>query len=98
MRLKEDFEVKCYEGAHYTWAFYVALPSLILWGIGIPFFAFLLLRRRRDTLEEVDTKKRFGFLIKGFKKRFYFWEIIIMYRKIMLIIISVVIERFGAIT
>lgn len=77
---------------------YVALPSLIVWGLGIPFFAFLLLRGDRDKLDSIQTKKKFGFLYRGFRKKFYFWEVVIMYRKIALITIAVVIQRFGVLT
>jgi hypothetical protein len=42
-RLKKDLEVICYRGAHYIWSLFVALPSILVWGLGIPFFALLLI-------------------------------------------------------
>ncbi len=41
-RMKNDLEVVCYKGAHYIWTMFVALPSIVVWGLGIPFFAFIL--------------------------------------------------------
>ena len=32
---------------------------------------------------------RFGFLLKGYKPHLYFWEFVIMYRKIVIVLISV---------
>ena len=76
----------------------IALPSLIVWGVGIPLFAFILLRNVETKLTKLETKEKFGFLYNGYKKEFYYWEVIIMYRKIMMVVISTVIANFGVIT
>ena len=55
-RVKTDLEISCYEGQHTLWSFGVALPSLIVWGIGIPLFAFILLSRASESLETLSTK------------------------------------------
>jgi hypothetical protein len=34
----------------------VALPSLIVWGLGIPFFAFALLTRERNKLGTLELR------------------------------------------
>lgn len=81
----------CFRGTHVVWAFFVAIPSLVVWGLGIPFFAYLLLRREKNKLDTLETKEKYGFLFRGFKKKYYYWEIVIMYRKISLIVIAVVV-------
>ncbi len=42
-RMKNDLEVICYDEGHFIWAMFVALPSIIVWGLGIPLFAMLLI-------------------------------------------------------
>ena len=86
-RVKNDLEILCYRGSHTLWALGVALPALIVWGLGIPTFALFLLLKERNTLENLETRQKFGFLYRGYKTRFFFWEIIISYRKIFLIFI-----------
>jgi hypothetical protein len=76
----------------------VALPSLIAWGLGIPFFAFILLNRVRTRLTKIDVRETYGFLYNGYKKQFYYWEVVIMYRKIAMVVIAVVISNLGVIT
>ena len=88
----------CYKGQHYYWAFMVALPSLIAWGMGIPLFALLLLIRSSKRLETLQVREKYGFLFRGYKLRYYFWEILIMYRKIALIFIGVFLIKYGVIT
>lgn len=86
-RLKFDLEVLCYEGSHNFWSKYVALPGMFVWVFGIPMFALLLLIREKDRIDKLEVRQRLGFLFRGYKVRYYFWEIVIMFRKISLIVI-----------
>jgi len=88
-RIKEDLEIECWSLSHNMWTYSVALPGLIVWALGLPFFAFLGLSFERKRLSMFDAKEKLGFLFGGFKKDFYFWEVVIMYRKVVVIFISV---------
>lgn len=66
----------------------VALPAIIVWGLGIPFFALIMMVKEKNSIHTVETRQKYGFLFRGYKMRYYFWEIIIMYRKILLIFIA----------
>ena len=46
----------------------IALPGLIVWGLGIPFFAFVLMYRNSKNLDTLETRAKFGFLFRGYKK------------------------------
>lgn len=46
-RVKNDLEILCYEGDHFFWAVILAIPSLLIWGIGIPLLGFILLFKKR---------------------------------------------------
>ena len=80
------------------WAFLIVVPSLVVWGFGIPLFALFLLIKEKNKLDTVETKQKYGFLFRGYKKRYFYWEIVIMYRKLSLIIITVVVQRLGILT
>lgn len=89
-RLYEDLEVICYKESHSLIAYGVALPAIVIWGLGIPFFGFFLVFVNRRNLSRFDVKSKYGFLYNGYKQHgAYFWEFIIMYRKIVIIFISV---------
>ena len=96
-RVLEDLEVICFSNVHKFYSFSVAIPSIIIWGIGIPLFALLLLFRDRKNLDEISVKKKYGFFYRGYKSTFYFWEIVIMYKKVTVIIISVFMSTVGVI-
>lgn len=81
--------IRCWSVAHSFWSYTTAMPSIVVWGLGIPFFALVLMYRERHHLERVTTKEKFGFLYNGYQSQYFYWEIVIMYRKIAMIFISV---------
>jgi hypothetical protein len=93
-----DMSIKCWSGPHTFWSYTVAAPSIVVWGLGIPFFALVLMYRDRNRLDQVETKEKFGFLYNGYTQALFFWEIVIMYRKIAMIFISVFIQPQGVIS
>jgi hypothetical protein len=61
-------QILCYIGTHYGWSFGVALPSLVIWGLGMPFFAFVLLYIDKNSLGKLEIRQKLGFLYRGYKK------------------------------
>ena len=49
------------------------------------------------TERSLVVKEKLGFLFRGYRKKLYYWEIVIMYRKIALIFISVFVVNIGVI-
>jgi hypothetical protein len=96
-RLLDDLEVKCFDKSHSSITYYVAIPSIIVWGLGIPFFMLIFLLRAKSKIDIIDIREKWGFLFSGYKKEFYFWEILIMYRKVLIIFISIYVTSFGVI-
>lgn len=97
-RLVIDLQVECWKDPlHKIFTFYVALPCLIVWGLGIPATIFVLMRKESGKLETLAAKQKFGFLFNGYKRNNYFWEIVIMYRKILCIFIAILLKGKGII-
>jgi len=65
-RAQIDYTIKCGQKIHSFWSYTVAMPSIIVWGLGIPFFSFVLMYRERKKLDKVETKEKFGFLYNGY--------------------------------
>ena len=77
------------------WTLFVALPGIIFWGLGIPLFGMFLLFLDRKNLHKLEIKQKYGFLFNGYQKNYYYWEGVIIFRKIALIFISVFLDSFG---
>ena len=87
-----DMEIRCGDAEHSFFALGAALPAIILWGFGIPFAALIVLRYYRHRLYDNQItyiRTKLGFLYLGYKPHLYYWEIIIMYRKLIIACISV---------
>ena len=97
-RVQNDLQIVCGSTAYNVYSYFVAIPSLVVWGFGIPMFGYLMLRRVKDKLEKLETREKLGFLYRGYRKAFYFWEVIIMYRKIAVVFISVFLSNYGVIS
>ena len=42
-RVLNDLEIVCWKGNHILWGYICGIPSIIVWGLGIPAFAFFIL-------------------------------------------------------
>jgi hypothetical protein len=83
-------EIECGKGDHKLYSLTIGVPSIILWGLGIPTIALIMLFQRRKDLHLMESKTKFGFLYNGYRiPRAYYWELFIMYRKIVVIFIQV---------
>lgn len=47
----KDMTIRCWSPPYTFWSLFVALPSIVVWGLGIPFFALILMFRERKTLD-----------------------------------------------
>jgi hypothetical protein len=90
-----DLEIECWQGDHAMYVLGVGLPALLIWGLGIPIAALILLSQVRNKLHTVESKSKFGFVYNGYKPETYYWEITIIGRKILLICFAVFFRDIG---
>lgn len=63
----------------------------------MPLVAWRSLSHVRHRLHTKEVKEKYGFLYNGFKNEAYFWESIIMFRKIAIIFVSAILSLWGSI-
>ena len=78
--------LRCWQSSHYTYAFGLALPCLLLWGVAVPAVIFLFLTRQRTS---ADYSIRYGFLTTGYRTDRFYWEYVVIYRKLLIIVFIV---------
>lgn len=66
---------------------------MLLWSGGIPALALLLLVRYRKHLRKGRKRLMLGFLCVGYKKPVYFWEIVIIVRKVCIVTLHTFLSR-----
>jgi hypothetical protein len=84
-----NLDIRCWDPTHTKYALTVALPFLLVFSIGIPTAVLGYLVRERAYLDEVKNRVCLGFLYNGYKHRHFYWEFVILYRKIIIICLTV---------
>ena len=81
--------IPCWDSVYYKYVWSVALPSILGWGVGVPALCLLIMWKRKRMLDLTEMKLRLGFLYNGYDHSKFYWEFIILYRKMAVISIAV---------
>jgi len=84
-----DYDVKCWEGDHKFWTLGLAVPSLVLWIVILPSILIYLLRSNQKILHTAKVARKYSFIYNGYSNNKFYWEFIIMIRKIVLICVII---------
>jgi predicted outer membrane repeat protein len=88
-----DLSIKCFDDRYLTYVLGVTIPAILVWGIGVPSLILGVLVRRRRLLDKLSMKCRFGFFYNGYRRTHFYWEFLILYRKIMLVCLVVFVGK-----
>lgn len=83
--LEADHTVICLGSKHLDSVRNFTIPSLLLWVIGAPSLALLVLVRNKNKLGELGCMLKYGFLYSGYKRERYWWEFVTTLRKIAMV-------------
>ena len=90
-RLAADYSVTCWHGLHWDLIYGAATPFLIIFGIGFPVFVLfkLISHWKTNSLNNKTELLKYGYFYFGYDKQFFFWDIVILARKIAILLIDV---------
>lgn len=91
--LTKDMALPCWDSRHLQYVYLVGIPAVVVWVFGVPLICLAILYKYRRQQDEVWIKMRYGFLITGYQRKTYYWEFIILFRKIGVICCSVFITN-----
>ena len=84
-----DLNQQCWDDEHNNIISYIAAPALFAWTIGIPTVTAIIIFKNRQNLYAPEIRAKYGFIYNGYNKSNYFWEFVIVYKKICVISIAV---------
>lgn len=64
---------------------YAGIPGVLLWCIGVPLTCLYVLYRERKHLHHESVRAFLGFLYAGYNLESYYWEVIVMLRKLLIV-------------
>ncbi|CAE8587830.1 unnamed protein product [Polarella glacialis] len=85
LRQRNDLDVNCRSDEHMKWLAWSTV-GLVVYGLGTPVLLFLALFRVRKRLLRTEVRKRFGFLYNGFELKYYYFESVYMFRKVVILL------------
>lgn len=85
----QEYSVQCFKGPHAALAFGLAVPGLVLLGLGVPLLSAWLLMSNKHQLKEDQFATKFSFLYAEYSTRQCFWESILMARKLLLLLVTI---------
>jgi len=87
--LVSNISIRCWDREHVQGILMLALPGIAVWVVGLPTVCLLVLIAKKNKLSDLGMRVRFSFLFKGYRSEWYFWEFVILYRKIIVVCTSV---------
>jgi len=88
-RVRIDIDIECFSAEHIKWSLMLGFPIIIIWSIGWPLLAFVILYRNRKKLREPKMQKYLLILYQGLKDKAFYWELINTIRKVVMVAINV---------
>jgi len=95
--LRVEMDIRCWTGRHSFFALAAALPAAVLWGVGIPILALLLVKYRKR-LRAGQIGAVVGYMCANYKSKFYYWEVVNIYRKLSVILLLTFLSTLAAVT
>jgi hypothetical protein len=90
--LMADLEEPCFESRHVGYLLLLTIPQLILVVIGLPLLSLLVIVRNGGRFDRYNFRIRYGLLYLGYREKREWWEVIIAFRKVFIVMIG----TFGA--
>ena len=97
LRMTQQLDLPCYDRVHSQWILMLAFPAMLLFIVGIPALSWNMLHKhvKRKSLHADSTRFKLGFLYAGYKTSHWYWEIIVMGRKVLIIFIGAFFAGYG---
>jgi hypothetical protein len=90
--LTVDLSIRCWNSTHTLYLLAVGVPGTVIWVFGVPLICVGVLTKYRRRQDELWLKMQYGFLISGYTRRCFYWEFVILYRKVLIIMCAVFIN------
>ncbi|EAS01000.2 transmembrane protein, putative (macronuclear) [Tetrahymena thermophila SB210] len=78
-----DITYKCFTPTHLKFMKYIGIPGLIGWIFVIPLYIFHKIYKKKQDLDQVSFREKYGHLYNEYKPKFYFWDFVKSYKRLL---------------
>jgi hypothetical protein len=93
--MTKETSIECWSRQHLFYTLALSVPGIGLWCILVPVVLLVSLRRARLNLDKIWERLKYGFLYKGYKDGFFYWEFLIFFRKLGIISCAVFLSNYS---
>ena len=86
--LKTAPNTECYTPMYFTYLKYVVLPALFIWAVVFPLMLAVMLYKIKTRLDDSKIVQKFGSLYTVYQRNYYYWGLIQMGQKCLLVIFA----------
>jgi len=87
--VRNDLRAQCYgDDSVQAWA----TAGLALFSFGVPLAGWLFLRSRQSKFEETRFKRHYSFMFAGFKRNYFYWEAVTLFRRSGVVAVAVIVR------
>ena len=86
--LMADLEEQCFVGRHLDYVLLLSIPQLVLVVLGLPLLGIIIILKNNHHFERYNFRIRYGLLYLGYRENREWWEGVIVFRKISIVIIG----------
>lgn len=83
-----SLNTSCDDSEYFDWRNNFYLPNLLFWIIIFPFSCLVAMIYNSKKLDHPQMKLFFGFFYLGYRPELYFWDFLVIYKKILTIFIT----------
>ena len=89
-RMVKDYSIRCWDESHKGWGYGIVVPHLVIFGMGFPLMIFfnLVYLYKMKKLNNKDCIIRYGFFYLSYENEYFYWDFVILVRKIVLSLIN----------
>jgi hypothetical protein len=95
IRMSRELDEVCYKGTHLHLVVFLVIPSILVWGFGLPTISLIALIQKREKRNTPEVREELGYLYNGYLNHAFYWESIIMYRKFLMVMLSTAFSLAG---
>mmetsp|Transcript_36848 Transcript_36848/g.35571 ORF Transcript_36848/g.35571 Transcript_36848/m.35571 type:complete len:212 (+) Transcript_36848:345-980(+) len=88
--MKRNLKMQCWSDHHKSVILKYGLPQLIVYVVGIPICVFIFLKTNFDRLTEIEVIRKAGIFYTGFKSKYFYWQIIVIYFKKIIVAVLII--------
>ena len=86
--LMADLQEICFVDLHLTYVVLLTIPQIILYILGLPLVATLIVMRNKKNLHHARFYTRYGLLYLGYRDERAWWELVVAIRKVAIVSIG----------